>query len=469
MDEVAKEVAGVLIQLTELDTVQMTVGSRNGEPNKADFYVRLKPSTQRKRALSTIKDDVRKRLTAFSYAKPTVQDFDFTGGAKGRPLMLNLLSDDTENLRLYVSKLVEHLRKDARLKDLDTNDRGGKKEYSFELKPGRAEIYGMNTSLLGQELRAQVQGIPATVFRSSGYEYEVRVMMNEDDRDLRRDFNKISVMNLNNKLVRLPDVADVKETVAQASIDRQNRSRYIQIAADLAAGAGIGAIVNDIEKAMKSGDLKLPAGVNYAFIGESENFAELADSMGIVLVLAITFIYLVLSSLYESFITPLTIIATLPLALCGAFVALLLRHESINLFSGLGMLMLMGVCCKNSILLVDFTNQKRAEGIPLRDAIQMAGKTRLRPILMTSLALIAGTIPVAVGLNEASKQRISMGVAIIGGVISSTVLSLIVVPAILPFFYWVSDKANRLVYLLGNGRRQSEAMSEGEGDAKLKA
>ncbi len=465
MDEVAKEVAGVLIQLTELDTVQMTVGSRNGEPNKADFYVRLKPSTQRKRALSTIKDDVRKRLTAFSYAKPTVQDFDFTGGAKGRPLMLNLLSDDTENLRLYVSKLVEHLRKDARLKDLDTNDRGGKKEYSFELKPGRAEIYGMNTSLLGQELRAQVQGIPATVFRSSGYEYEVRVMMNEDDRDLRRDFNKISVMNLNNKLVRLPDVADVKETVAQASIDRQNRSRYIQIAADLAAGAGIGDIVNDIEKAMKSGDLKLPAGVNYAFIGESENFAELADSMGIVLVLAITFIYLVLSSLYESFITPLTIIATLPLALCGAFVALLLRHESINLFSGLGMLMLMGVCCKNSILLVDFTNQKRAEGIPLRDAIQMAGKTRLRPILMTSLALIAGTIPVAVGLNEASKQRISMGVAIIGGVISSTVLSLIVVPAILPFFFWVSDKANRLVYLLGNGRRQSEAMGEGEGRA----
>ncbi len=126
--------------------------------------------------------------------------------------------------------------------------------------------------------------------------------------------------------------------------------------------------------------------------------------------------------------------------------------ESINLFSGLVMLMLLGVSCKNSILLVDFTNQKVGEGVPLKDAIHEAGVTRLRPILMTSLALIAGTIPIAIGLNEASQQRVSMGIAIIGGVVSSTILSLIVVPALLPYFYKLSHLASRALSILGRTR-----------------
>jgi HAE1 family hydrophobic/amphiphilic exporter-1 len=189
--------------------------------------------------------------------------------------------------------------------------------------------------------------------------------------------------------------------------------------------------------------------MRYVFVGESENFEELSASLIFVLSLAIMFIFLVLSSLYESFITPMTIILTLPLALCGAFLALLYTNESINLFSGLGMLMLLGVSCKNSILLVDFTNQRLEEGVDLQTAIRESGKARLRPILMTSLALIAGSIPIAIGLNEASSQRVSMGIAIIGGVISSTLLSLVVVPALLPYFYRLSEASKWLIVALG--------------------
>ena len=145
-------------------------------------------------------------------------------------------------------------------------------------------------------------------------------------------------------------------------------------------------------------------------VGDSENFEELATSLQFVLLLDSTFIYLVLASLYESFVTPITVILTLPLALCGASLALWMSGESINPFIGLGMLMLLVVSCKNSILPIDFCNQKYSEGVPLREAIIGAGRTRLRQVLMTSLALIAGTIPVAIGLNEASKQRISMGI-----------------------------------------------------------
>ena len=205
--------------------------------------------------------------------------------------------------------------------------------------------------------------------------------------------------------------------------------------------------------------MKLPVGVRYVLTGQSENYAELASSLLLVLGLAVMFIYLVLSSLYESFVTPMTIIMTLPLALCGAFIALRLTGQSINLFSGLGMMMLLGVSCKNSILLVDYSNKLISQGIGTKEAIIKAGKARLRPILMTSLALIAGAIPIAVGLNEASAQRVSMGIAIIGGVISSTILSLIVVPAILPFFLKVAHGAARLVKVIG-GRKQQSNVAE---------
>ena len=140
-------------------------------------------------------------------------------------------------------------------------------------------------------------------------------------------------------------------------------------------------------------------------------------------------ILLVLSSLYESFVTPVTIMMAMPLAICGAFVALAVSHESLNIFSMIGLVMLLGVAVKNSILLVDYAQQRIAAGMSRNEAIILAGKTRLRPILMTTMALIAGTLPLAMGLNEASKQRTSMGIAIIGGLISSTLLTLIVVPA----------------------------------------
>ncbi|HYX38704.1 MAG TPA: efflux RND transporter permease subunit [Oligoflexus sp.] len=448
-DEVAVQVTKVLQSIPEVATVALTVGGNNAEANLANFYVRMKPAAERQRRLAEVKEDVRLKLVPFKESNPKVQDYDFSGGGIARPLTLNILSDNDEELEAYTGRLLAKLRDDPRLKDLDTTLREGKKEFSFELDPQKANIYGLNTAMMGSELRAQVQGLTPTVFRDKGHEYDVRVMMNEKQKDVRRQSNEVNVMNINSKLIRLGDVADIREGRAQASIDRQSRSRYIQISADLAAGVGIGDITADLTKILQEGDLKIPTGMRFVFVGESENFEELSSSLIFVLGLAIMFIFLVLSSLYESFITPMTIILTLPLALCGAFLALLYSNESINLFSGLGMLMLLGVSCKNSILLVDFTNQRLQEGIDLATAIREAGKARLRPILMTSLALIAGSIPIAIGLNEASSQRVSMGIAIIGGVISSTILSLVVVPALLPYFYRLSEASKWLVQALG--------------------
>lgn len=176
-----------------------------------------------------------------------------------------------------------------------------------------------------------------------------------------------------------------------------------------------------------------PAGVDFRFQGQAEDFKDLMNNMAIAMGLGVIFIYLVLSSLYESFITPFTILLALPLAMCGAMVALFVTGKSIDIFSLIGIVLLLGVVAKNSILLVDYTSQLIRDGMSTDEALLKACRTRLRPILMTSFALISGMIPIAIGLNEASAMRTSMGVAIIGGVISSTMLTLVVVPAAFGF------------------------------------
>jgi HAE1 family hydrophobic/amphiphilic exporter-1 len=230
-------------------------------------------------------------------------------------------------------------------------------------------------------------------------------------------------------MIRLSDVAKGVTTQGIATIDRQDRGRYVQISADIAPnGPGLNAVITDIETWIAT-DLKIPSDLRYRFIGQAENFKELMESMVTAMGLGVFFIYLVLVSLYESFVTPLTIMLVLPLALCGAFYSLFLTNTSLDIFSMIGCIMLLGIATKNSILLVDYVKQLEERGVDQVTAIVEGCKTRLRPILMTSFALIAGMLPVAIGLNEASKQRTSMGIAIIGGLISSTFLSLLVVPA----------------------------------------
>ena len=187
--------------------------------------------------------------------------------------------------------------------------------------------------------------------------------------------------------------------------------------------------VQEIRHLFDSGAVKLPPGAHYEFVGQTKDFQDLMVNMITALALAIAFMYLILSSLYESFFIPFSIMLVLPLAACGAFFALGLTGSTLDIYSIIGCVLLLGVAAKNSILLVDYINQGLKQGKDLRTAILTAGKVRLRPILMTSFALIAGMLPVAIGLTESSKQRTSMGIAVIGGLISSTLLTLVVVPA----------------------------------------
>ncbi len=414
----------------EVAVTAVTVGSRNGEANFAQIYVRMTPSNLRKIDGVKLKDIVRDQIrTPLAGANPKVINYDPAGAGATSPFMMNLVGSDQKELELATAKLGTYLKNDKRLVEVDTNFRPGKPEFQVTLKPGAAERYGISTRSMGEELRAQVEGITPAKFRQDGREYDIRVRLLPEQRNIREGFGQILVPNVNNRLVRLAAVADGEQRGGPSVVNRQDRGRYVQFTADVAQGYGIGEVISDMDRHLASADGKLPSGVRSVLVGNSENFKELGESMILAIGTGLLFVFLVLASLYESFITPFTIMLALPLALCGAFVGIFLFNGSLNLFAGLGIVMLLGVASKNSILLVDYTLQLMREGMERVPAVVLAGRTRLRPILMTSFALIAGMIPVAIGLNEASKQRTSMGLGIIGGLISSTVLTLVVVPS----------------------------------------
>jgi multidrug efflux pump subunit AcrB len=306
----------------------------------------------------------------------------------------------------------------------------------IKVNPQRAVETGVSLQALGYEVHNYIEGSTPATLLANGRDYDVRVRLNEDQRDLMANFDKVGVPNINNQLIPLHLIADAVQAQGPAEILRENRAKYIQLSADITpGGAGLGGAMKDITKLLTT-EMKPPVGVDFAFVGQAERFAELMVNILVSLALGVFFIYLVLASLYESFITPFTIMMVIPLAACGAFASLFLTHTSLDLFSMIGCVTLMGLATKNSILIVDFVKERQREGMDRYQALLEAGRARLRPILMTSFAMIAGMVPVAIGLNEASKQRTSLGIAIIGGTISSTLLALVVIPSV----YWYVDR-----------------------------
>jgi HAE1 family hydrophobic/amphiphilic exporter-1 len=432
----------------EVAITAFTVGSQQGESNVGSIYVKLVPGKDRPGLNTTaLKTRIREQLKPYAFANIAVKDFDAVGGGQ-RPFNLNIIGQDQKKLEEYTNKVLALAKAHKGLLDVDVNYRPGKPEFQIAIDKNRADKLGVSTVQAGMELRYQIEGVAAAKFRELGEEYDIRVRLKEDQRDLKANFDDTYVPNINNNVVRLKDVASAVDAQGPSKITRQDRARYIQIQADIAPGAGMGDVMNDLTKAINE-QVKLPDDMSFAYVGQAENFKELGESMGTAAMFGILFIFLILASLYESFVTPFTIMLALPLAICGSFVALAVTGQSLNIFSMIGVIMLMGVSTKNSILLVDYAQQMTEKGEDRVKAMIASGKTRLRPIIMTTMALIAGTIPIAIGLNEASKQRTSMGVAIIGGLISSTLLTLFVIPAaylyIDRFRVWSSALFTRIV------------------------
>ncbi|MBX3041420.1 MAG: efflux RND transporter permease subunit [Bdellovibrionaceae bacterium] len=427
-DQFTREVEQEIRQFPEVRLAMKTVGSQMMESNKASFFVSLVPSKERKLSTEGVKQKTREILKKYSKdAIFAVSDIDAVGGGQ-KPFNLFIVGDDLDLLTQYAEKVRDRTAQIKHFADVDMNFRSGKPEFRVNFDRVRSEALGVSTATAGMELRYRVEGAETAIYRQNGIEYDVRVRLKEDQRDLRSNFDTTLVPNQNGNMIRLSRIATPEDAKGVSQINRQNKGRYIAITANMSPGGSIGDGTAEIEKAL-AGDLKPPAGIEFRFDGQAKEFGKLMVNMVIAMGLGVLLIYLVLASLYESFVTPLTILLALPLGISGALVALFVFGKTLDLFSMIGMVMLLGVVAKNSILLVDYTKQLMREGLEENEALLKACRIRLRPILMTSFALIAGMLPIAIGLSEIGSQRMSMGIGIIGGILSSTFLTLLAVPA----------------------------------------
>ena len=427
MRDYTAKIADIVRAHKEIDLTSEVVGDTQGNDNTSTVYAKLTPWQTRKLTTSDMKDIVRKELEPYrDQLQPQVGDRDLV--ANQAPFNMVLAGDDYKTLEPLVAQVEAQFKQIPGLADVSTNYDGGKSEFQAVIDPVRSRQLGVLGIQAGDELRTQIEGTVPAKFRDNGLEYDIRVRMQEDQRNLQKDFNNVYVPNTNNRMVRLSDISSPVTTEGPSKINRLNRQRYIMISGQLGKGGALQSIMNQAKADMLK--MSLPPGVSFSFVGQAEDMQDLIASMLVAVGLALLFTYMILASLYESPILPFTIMLSIPLAIVGAFVAMAITGQTLNIFSMISLIMLMGLVTKNAILLVDYTVQMEKKGVPRNEAIRRAGLVRLRPILMTTFALVAGMLPTALALTEVAKFRQSMGVAVIGGLLSSLFLTLVVVPSV---------------------------------------
>ena len=430
-----KKAEAYLASQPEVLEYYTTIGNYQGEDivNAGQIYVTLKEMGDRKATQKQIMDRTQKDLAALlPSAEVFPQDLSLSGftASRGFPIELMLQGPDWDKLAVYAKDFMKEYRESGLISDLNTDYQEGMPE--LEIFPDRdlSAQRGISVLSLGKEVSTLLGGqifTSATQYPKDGHRYDIRVRSSPNEHSEEKNLDTLMVRNNRGELIKISDVVKTEMKPALQMITRMNRQRAIAMYANVASGQSQQAA---LEKASEIAARVLPSGYRLVLSGSATTFRESFDSLIFALILGIFVSYMVLASQFNSFIHPITVLMALPFSLSGAFFGLFFMHQSLNLFSMIGLILLMGIVKKNSILLVDFTNQRRDEGLSLEEALKEACPVRLRPILMTSIATIAGAIPAALALGPGAETRTPMAISIIGGVLVSTVLTLFVVPCV---------------------------------------
>jgi HAE1 family hydrophobic/amphiphilic exporter-1 len=442
------QVENALREFPEVSAVYSTIntGSATGK-HKAAVLVRLVPHEDRTATPATLASPIRQRLSAIPGIEIAIVQEGLGGGQS--PIQLSVLGDDRSVLEEISNDLAEKMRAIPGMVDVASSAEETSAIVSVRLKREAASDLGIGVQKLGDMLSPLVGGEEVTNWTDSlGETYEVVVRLPQDQRADMAAIGELMMTTGNNNangtpiMVRLDQVADIGTVRTASEIRRMDMSREVLVSADV-AGRTIGEATTDLQ-ALIAG-IELPAGYRVQFGGQSESMEETMGNMLTALAMAVIFIYIVLASQFGSFSQPIAIMAALPLSLVGVLLGLMATGSTINMFSLIGFIMLMGLVTKNGILLVDFANQERKRGLSLNEALISAGAIRFRPIIMTTLAMIFGMIPLALAVSGGGAQRAPMAHAVIGGLISSTILTLIVVPVILSYIEGITRRISRFL------------------------
>jgi HAE1 family hydrophobic/amphiphilic exporter-1 len=428
---VAARVAHALHGVEHVKTVFFTVGSgAQQNANEAAFDIGLTPKKERDVSFVHIMDEARGVMQAAAPEAKSMSLSDvpwISGGSFGAyAIMYALKGPDLAVLDAKANMIVAKMRQNPLFADVKTSYDSGKPEVQVHIDRKRAADLGIPVRSLAETVRTMVGGVKAGSFEEYGQRYDVRVRLEEEQRDDIAKLSLIQVRGPDGRLIDINNVASFEVASGPAQIERQNRSRRIAILANTPAGVALGPATQAVEAYLK--DAQLPANYSWSAEGPAKSMKETGQAIGFAFLLALIALYMILASQFNSFAQPAIIMLSAPLSFVGAFISLKLSGLELTMFAQIGLLALMGLVMKNGILLVDYTNQLRAQGMPLRDALLAAGPVRLRPVLMTQIATIFGMIPVAISTSQGAEVRNAMGFVAIGGLISSTMLTLVVVP-----------------------------------------
>lgn len=403
-------------------------GGAQGQTNVGQIQVNLTPAKSRSAHQLDMMQWVRERYADVDDATITVAEINAVGGGgfRSQAVQFNIRGRDLEELRTAADALIAKLSEIDGFVDLDSTHRAGKPELVVEIDRDRAADRGVPVAAIATTIRALLAGDKITELKDGLDIYDVTLELPPGDKSAFADLANLQVRSVTGELVPLDQVVRVERSSGPSQIERQARQRQVTVLANL-DGLALGDATVAVDEAAAE---VVPDYLTTDYAGMAEIMAESFGYMITALILAVIFVYMLLAAQFNSFVHPFTIMLSLPLAVIGAFAGLFLTGMSLNIFSMIGVIMLMGLVTKNGILLVDYTNTLRARGMDARSALLEAGPVRMRPILMTSAAMIFGMLPVALMLSEGGETRAPMAVVVIGGLITSTFLTLLVIPVV---------------------------------------
>ena len=401
--------------------------------NRVNVFVQLVPRDQRTRSQQSLTKPMRERLSRIAGIELT-QIGAYKSVSSGKPLQVSVLGQDRAVLARLAQQVMAAMQSVPGAVDIETSDEVAKPQLTVEVKRELASDLGIGVGQVAGTLRPLLAGQAVGNWRAPDDQYyDVRVRLGRGERAQVRDLERVPLAssrldaNGNPNMVTLREVAAVRADVGAQQINRKEQLREVLVTGNVYERPA-GDVARDLKA--KLDRIAVPSGYRFTMGGSSKDIQESMSYALQALALAVIFIYLILASQFASFTQPLAIMMSLPLSLIGVVLALIVARSTLNIFSIIGFIMLMGLVTKNAILLIDFVNQARRGGATRAEAVRAAGRIRLRPILMTTLAMIFGMIPLALGLGEGGEQRAPMGQAVIGGVIASSLLTLVVVPVI---------------------------------------
>jgi multidrug efflux pump len=426
----ARQVEKFVSEIPEVQTAFVVVAPGLERPNQvtqAIGFIVFKPWDERTRKQQDIQKELQPRVAGL----PGVTGFVLNPPSLGQsfrtpPIQYVVQADSYETLQKAVDALLERARTYPGLVNVDSDLKLNKPQFSVTVDRDRAADLGVEVSDIGHTMGTLLGGRQVTRFKHEGEQYDVIVELAPEDRSTTSDLSRIYVRG-NNQLVQLDNLVQVKETVAARELNHFNRQRSATISGALAPGTSLGEALTFLDQAAAE---VLPPTARTTLDGQSREFRESSSALYMVFTLAMIFIYLVLAAQFESFIDPFVILLTVPLAVCGALFALKANGGTLNVYSQIGLVMLVGLITKNGILIVEFANQLQLRGRSIRAAVTEAASLRLRPILMTTFAMVLGSLPLALSASAGAESRQQIGWVIVGGLSVGTLLTLFVIPTV---------------------------------------